>query len=128
MDHSSPATHRIYDTSVASVYVHYVAKAERKGRTRAEIDEITGWLTGYSPAELAGALEAKTTFAEFFANAPRLNPDRDLVTGVICGIRVENMEPGLMREIRILDKLVDEVAKGKAMSKIKREAPAATAP
>lgn len=120
MDHSSPATHRIYTTSVASVYVHYVAKAEKKGRTRAEVDEVICWLTGYTPAQLARALEAKSTFQDFFANAPRLNPNRDLVTGVICGIRVENMEPGLMRELRILDKLVDEVAKGKAMEKILR--------
>jgi hypothetical protein len=113
-------THRIYTTSVASVYPHYVAKAERKGRTKAEVDEIVEWLTGYGPKELAAVLDDGTDFETFFAEAPRPNPDRDLVTGVICGIRVEEMEPSTMREIRILDKLVDELARGKAMEKILR--------
>lgn len=112
--------HRIYSMSVASVYPHYVAKAERKGRTRAEVDEIFYWLTGHTPESLAAELEDKTSFEDFFARAPRLNPSRSLVTGVVCGIRVEEIEDPLMREIRILDKLIDELAKGKAMEKILR--------
>lgn len=112
--------HRIYSMSVASVYPHYVAKAERKGRTRAEVDEIFYWLTGHTPESLAAELEDKTSFEDFFAQAPRLNPSRSLVTGVVCGIRVEEIEDPLMREIRILDKLIDELAKGKAMEKILR--------
>jgi hypothetical protein len=112
--------HRIYSVSVASVYSHYVAKAERKGRTREEVDEIIGWLTGYSPAELGQLLENKTTFEDFFARAPHPNPSRSLIKGVICGVRVEDIEEPTMREIRYLDKLVDELAKGKAMDKILR--------
>ncbi len=115
------AKHRIYTTSFASVYPHYVAKAEKKGRTKAEVDEIIGWLTGYGPAALAAELEARTDFESFFARAPRMNPARASITGVICGIRVENIEEPLMREIRYLDKLVDELARGKAMEKILRE-------
>ena len=113
-------THRIYRTSVASVYPHYVTKAEKKGRTQAELDEIIHWLTGYDAKGLAAVLEQGTDFETFFAEAPRLNPKRDLVTGVICGVRVEEMEQSTMREIRILDKLVDELARGKAMEKILR--------
>ncbi len=114
------ARHRIYMTSFASVYPHYVAKAEKKGRTKQEVDEIIAWLTGYGPAELDAVLAAKTDFETFFAEAPKPNPARDKVTGVICGVRVEEVEEPTMREIRILDKLVDELAKGKAMEKILR--------
>ena len=114
------ARHRIYTMSVASVYPHYVAKAEKKGRTKAEVDAIIHWLTGYGPAALAAELDAKTDFETFFARAPRLNPAREAITGVICGVRVENIEDPLMREIRYLDKLIDELARGKRMEKILR--------
>jgi hypothetical protein len=113
--------HRIYSFSVASVYPLYVAKAERKGRTKAEVDEIICWLTGHSRETLADQLAKGTSFEDFFAQAPRLNPSRSLITGLICGIRVENIEESTMREIRYLDKLVDELAKGKAMDKILRK-------
>ncbi|MBV1693718.1 MAG: DUF2200 family protein [Hyphomicrobiales bacterium] len=105
---------------VASVYPAYVAKAEKKGRTRAEVDEIVRWLTGHSQASLDAELASKTSFEEFFAHAPKLNPSRSLITGVVCGVRVEEIEEPLMREIRYLDKLIDELAKGKAMDKILR--------
>jgi hypothetical protein len=114
------ATHRIYRTSFASVYPHYVAKAEKKGRTRAEVDEIIRWLTGYGPDELQAQLERQTDFESFFANAPRLNPARARITGIVCGVRVEDIEEPVMREIRYLDKLIDELARGKAMEKILR--------
>ncbi len=114
------ASHRIYQTSFASVYPLYVAKAERKGRTQAEVDDILYWLTGYDAAGLATVLEAKTDFENFFGKAPAMNPARTLVTGVVCGVRVESVEEPLMREIRILDKMVDELAKGKKMEKILR--------
>lgn len=113
--------HRIYTTSFASVYPHYVTKAEKKGRTKAEVDEIIRWLTGYSQKELEAQLEKRTDFETFFADAPRLNPSRTLIKGVICGIRVEEIEKETMREIRYLDKLIDELARGKAMEKILRE-------
>jgi hypothetical protein len=113
--------HRIYTTSVASVYTHYVAKAERKGRTRAEVDEVTRWLTGYDQAELDAHLEARTDFETFFAEAPRMNPARSAIRGVICGVRLEEIEETTMREIRYLDKLVDELAKGRKMEKILRQ-------
>ena len=113
------AQHRIYTTSVASVYPLYVAKAERKGRTRAEVDEVIRWLTGFSQPELDAQLERRTDFETFFAEA-RLNPARAAITGVVCGVRVEEVAERLMREIRYLDKLVDELAKGKAMGKILR--------
>lgn len=113
--------HRIYSTSVASVYPHYVAKAEKKGRSKAEVDEILCWLTGHSPESLAGVLADRTSFEDFFAQAPRLNPARSAITGVVCGVRVEEIEDPLMREIRYLDKLIDELAKGKAMAKILRQ-------
>lgn len=113
--------HRIYGISVASVYVHYVAKAEKKGRTQAEVDEVICWLTGHSPASLARELEGKTTFAEFFAQAPGLNPARSAITGTICGVRIEAIEEPLMREIRYMDKLVDELAKGRPMAKVLRQ-------
>ena len=112
------AGHRIFRTSVASVYPHYVNKAERKGRTKAEVDEILCWLTGYSPSQLGAQLEDGKDFAAFFAEAPALNPSRKQITGVICGVRVEDIEDPLMQEIRYLDKLVDELARGKAMEKI----------
>lgn len=112
--------HRIYSVSVGSVYPHYVAKAEKKGRTRAEVDEIIRWLTGYSQAALSERLADKTNFADFFAQAPALNPSRAMITGTVCGIRVEEVEEPVMREIRYLDKLIDELAKGKAMEKILR--------
>jgi len=114
--------HRIYTVSFASVYPHYVAKAEKKGRTRAEVDEIVCWLTGYGQAELEARLESKTDFETFFAEAPRPNPSRALIKGVVCGVRVEDIEEPTMREIRYLDKLIDELAKGKAMEKILRTA------
>lgn len=113
--------HRIYSVSVASVYPHYLAKAEKKGRTKAEVDEIICWLTGYSQQELQAQLANKTSFDEFFAQAPRMNPARSLVKGVICGVRVEEIEEPLMREIRYLDKLIDELARGKPMEKILRK-------
>ena len=119
---ATSATDRIRRTSVASVYVHYVAKVERKGRTAAEVDEVTRWLTGYSQAQLEALLAAKTNFETFFAEAPAMNPNRTLITGMICGYRVEAIEDPFMREIRHLDKLVDEVSKGKAMEKVLRKA------
>jgi hypothetical protein len=112
--------HRIYTVSFASVYPHYVTKAEKKGRSRAEVDEIVRWLTGYDQEELEARLESKTDFETFFAEAPRLNPSRALIKGVVCGVRVEEIEEPTMREIRYLDKLVDELAKGKPMEKILR--------
>jgi hypothetical protein len=114
------ARHRVFTISVASVYPHYIAKAEKKGRTRAEVDEIIAWLTGYSPKALQAELDAKTDFETFFAQAPALNPARDKITGLICGIRVEEIEDPLMRELRYLDKLIDELARGKKMEKILR--------
>jgi len=112
--------HRIYSASVASVYPFYVAKAERKGRTKAEVDTIVRWLTGHSQETFEKELADKTNFEDFFANAPRMNPSRSLITGTVCGVRVENVEEPVMREIRYLDKLVDELAKGKKMEKILR--------
>jgi hypothetical protein len=114
------AKHRIFTTSVASVYPHYVAKAEKKGRTKPEVDEIIRWLTGYSQDALEAQLGNRTDFETFFAEAPRMNPARALVKGVVCGVRVEDIEEPTMREIRYLDKLIDELAKGKAMEKILR--------
>ena len=112
--------HRIYATSFASVYPLYLAKAERKGRTKAEVDEIILWLTGFSAEQFAAQLARKSDFETFFAEAPRLNPARALITGTVCGVRVETIEEPLMREIRYLDKLIDELAKGKPMDKILR--------
>ncbi|MDG2521345.1 DUF2200 domain-containing protein [Caulobacter segnis] len=112
--------HRIYTTSFASVYPHYVAKAQRKGRTQAEVDEIILWLTGFTPDQFKTHLEQKTDFEAFFAAAPTLNPARSRIKGVVCGVRVEEVADPLMREIRYLDKLIDELAKGKAMEKILR--------
>lgn len=121
---ATSATDRIRRTSVASVHVHYVAKAERKGRGRGEVDEVICWLTGYSQAQLEALLADGTTFEAFFDRAPAMNPNRFLITGVICGYRVEEIEDPFMRELRHLDKLVDEVAKGKAMEKVLRKPPA----
>jgi len=112
--------HRIYSMSFASVYPLYVAKAEKKGRTKAEVDEIIRWLTGHSQKTLDKEIDKKTSFEDFFAQAPKMNAQRSLITGVICGVRVENIEEPIMREIRYLDKLIDELAKGKAMEKILR--------
>ena len=114
--------HRIYTMSVARVYPLYVAKAEKKGRTKAEVDEIIRWLTGYDQSGLESTLDAGTDFETFFAEAPRPNPDRARITGVVCGVRVEDIEEPTMREIRYLDKLIDELARGKAMDKILRSA------
>jgi len=113
--------HRIYSISFASVYPHYIAKAEKKGRTKAEVDEIIRWLTGYSQKTLDAQLKKKADIETFIAQAPQLNASRALIKGVICGIRVEEIEEPLMREIRYLDKLIDELAKGKAMEKILRK-------
>src|SRR5690625_4003065 len=113
--------HRIYTMSVAKVYPHYITKAEKKGRTKSEVDEIIHWLTGYSQEELEALLENETDFETFFAEAPQLNSSRDMIKGVICGVRVEDIEEPIMQEIRYLDKLVDELAKGKKMEKILRK-------
>lgn len=112
--------HRIFTTSFASVYPFYVAKAERKGRTKSEVDAIIRWLTGYTQAEFETQLKQQTDFEGFFNQAPALNPSRELIRGVVCGVRVEEVEDPTMRLIRYLDKLVDELAKGKAMEKILR--------
>ena len=111
--------HRIFTTSFASVYPHYVAKVERKGRTKAELDQVVEWLTGFDEAALQRHLDAGTTFEDFFA-AAELNPRVDQVTGVVCGVRVEEVEDPLMQKIRYLDKLVDELARGKTMEKVLR--------
>ncbi len=117
------AGHRIYTTSFASVYPYYLAKAEKKGRSKAEVDEIISWLTGYTQKGLEAQLAAKTNFETFFAQGPRPNPSRTLIKGVICGVRVEEIEELTMREIRYLDKLIDELAKGRPMAKILRTTP-----
>jgi hypothetical protein len=114
--------HRIYKMSFARVYPEYVAKAEKKGRTKAEVDEIICWLMGYSQDGLDAELEKQTNIETFIAQAPQLNPSRSLIKGVVCGVRVEDIEEPTMREIRYLDKLIDELAKGKAMEKILRKA------
>jgi hypothetical protein len=116
---SAPAAHRIFATTVASVYPHHCEKVEGKGRTQDELDAVICWLTGYDESELGAHLAAGTTFADFFAGA-RLNPNAALITGVICGVRVETIEDPLMQQIRYLDKLVDELAKGRAMEKVLR--------
>lgn len=114
------AGHRIYATSVASVYPLYVTKVERKGRTRSELDQVICWLTGHDRSSLDAELANKTSFEDFFAHAPKLNPARALIKGTICGVRIEEIEEDTMREIRYLDKLVDELARGRAMEKILR--------
>lgn len=115
------ANHRIFATPFANVYPLYVQKAERKNRTKDEIDKIICWLTGYSDAELQQQIQQKNDFETFFAQAPALHPKSSLITGVVCGVRVQEIEDPLMRKIRYLDKLVDELAKGKAMDKILRQ-------
>ena len=118
--------HRIFGISLASIYPHYVTKAEKKGRGRAEVDEVICWLTGYDEAGLHAALDAEVTLEAFFAQAPAMNPNASLITGVICGMRVEEIEDPLMQRIRWMDKLVDEVGRGKRMTSILRTpAPAA---
>jgi len=113
--------HRIYTTSFASVYPLYVAKAKKKERKKAEVDEIIRWLTGYTQKGLESQLKKHSDFETFFAKAPRMNPSRSLIKGVVCGVRVEDIKESTMREIRYLDKLIDELAKGKAMDKILRK-------
>lgn len=115
--------HRIYTMTFASVYPHYVTKVEKKGRTKAELDAVIQWLTGYDADALATVLENETDVETFITEAPQLNPSRNLIKGVICGVRVEEIEDPIMREIRYLDKLVDELARGKAMEKIMRTPP-----
>jgi hypothetical protein len=114
------AKHRIFSMPFAKVYPLYVQKAERKGRKQAEVDQVIRWLTGYTPAGLRKQIEKETDFETFFAKAPRMHPNAALITGVVCGIRVEEIEDPLMQKIRWLDKLIDELAKGKAMEKILR--------
>jgi len=111
---------RVFTMSFAGVYPHYVAKAEKKGRTKEEVDEVIRWLTGYTEARLAERIEKRTSFREFFDTAPKLNPNASLIKGVVCGIRVEDIEDPLMQKIRYLDKLIDELANGKKMEKILR--------
>ncbi|HET9746524.1 MAG TPA: DUF2200 domain-containing protein [Chitinophagaceae bacterium] len=112
---------RVYKMSLASVYPHYINKAEKKGRTKEEVDEIIFWLTGYNRKTLQQHLDKKTDFETFFAEAPKMNPNVSKITGVICGYRVEEIEDKLMQKVRYLDKLVDELAKGKTMEKILRK-------
>lgn len=112
---------RVYKMSFASVYPHYITKAEKKGKTKAEVDEIIFWLTGYDENDLQRILDEKTNFETFFAEAPQLNPNASKITGVICGYRVEDIEEQPMQKIRYLDKLIDELAKGKKMEKILRD-------
>jgi hypothetical protein len=115
------AKHRIYTTSFGSVYPLYVAKAEKKGRTKAEVDQIIAWSTGYDQKKLEKQLENQTDFETFFAEAPKINPSRALIKGVVCGVRVEDIKEPTMREIRYLDKLIDELARGKTMDQILRK-------
>jgi hypothetical protein len=114
------AKHRVYAISFASVYPLYVAKAEKKGRTKAEVDQVIAWLTGYGKKALEAQLKKGTDLETFFAKAPKINPSRNLIKGVVCGVRVEEIKEPTMREIRYLDKLIDELARGKAMDKILR--------
>jgi hypothetical protein len=114
------AEHKIYAMSFAKVYPHYITKAEKKGRKKSEVDEIIRWLTGYTQTELEAQLDKQTDFQTFFSEAPQMNPSRDLIKGVICGVRVEEIKEPIMREIRYLDKLIDELAKGKTMERIFR--------
>ena len=112
---------KIYAMSFASVYPAYISKAEKKGRTKKEVDDIIKWLTGYNQKQLNSVITKKTDFENFFADAPKMNPSRILIRGTVCGVRVEDIEEPTMREIRYLDKLVDELAKGKAMDQILRD-------
>jgi hypothetical protein len=115
-----PTKHRVYSMIFAKVYPYYVAKAEKKGRTKAEVDTIICWLTGYNPRQFEAQLKKQKDFETFFAEAPKLNPKRKLITGTVCGVRVEDIEEPLMREIRYLDKLIDELAQGRPLNKILR--------
>ena len=117
---SDSSKHRIYTTSFASVYPHYVAKIERKGQTKFDLDQIICWLTGYSQKQLESEIKKNTDFETFFAKSPSLNPSRTLITGMICGVRIEEIQEPTMKEIRYLDKLVDELARGRPMEKILR--------
>jgi len=117
---TSDTKHRIYSIPFGSVYPHYVTKAEKKDRTKRDVDKIIRWMTGYSQRQLMAHVKKETDFETFFAEAPAMNPDRSLITGVVCGVRVEDVEEDTMREIRYLDKLVDELARGKKMEKILR--------
>jgi hypothetical protein len=121
MKATNMAKHRIYTMTFASVYPHYLAKAEKKGRTKDEVDEIIRWLTGYSQKAFEAHLDKQTNFEAFFEKAPNLNPLRTLIKGVICGVRIEEIEDPLMKEVRYLDKLIDELAKGRPMDKILRK-------
>jgi hypothetical protein len=122
MKEISPATlKRIYAMSFASVYPMYVAKVKKKGRTKDEVDQVIRWLTGYRQREIETQLEKRTSFEDFFKKAPRMNPSRKLITGTVCGVRVEDIKEPLMREIRYLDKLVDELARGRVMEKVLRK-------
>lgn len=114
-------THRVFKMSFASVYPHYVTKAAKKGRKKSEVDEVICWLTGYSPEELAKQIEWKSDFETFFGEAPSIHPNASKITGVICGVRIEAIENPLMRKIRYMDKLVDELAKGRPMEKVLRK-------
>lgn len=115
------STNRIYKMSFAGVYPHYIAKAEKKGRTKTEVDEVIRWLTGYTQKKFESQIEKRVDMETFFAQAPKLNPSRSLITGVICGVRIEDIEDPLMKEIRYMDKLIDELAKGRPMEKILRK-------
>jgi len=117
---SATGNERVYKIKVSSVYPHYITKATRKGRTKDEVDDLICWLTGYTQNQLESQLERQVDFRTFFGEAPKLNPNRSLIKGVICGIRVEEIADPLMREIRYLDKVIDELARGKALDKIKR--------
>ena len=112
--------HRIYKMSFASVYPHYLQKAEKKGRTKKEVDEVICWLTGYNPRTLAEQIKRKTDFEAFFSEAPAIHPNASKITGTICGVRIQEIEDPLMRNVRYMDKLVDELAKGRPMAKILR--------
>ena len=116
----TPDNHRVFRMSFAGVYPHYVTKVEKKGRTTAELEKVLCWLTGYTPKALAKQIEQKTSLEEFFAQAPALNPNVSKITGTICGVRIEEIDHPLMRKIRYMDKLVDELAKGRPMEKILR--------
>ncbi|MFB9377980.1 DUF2200 domain-containing protein [Kineococcus gynurae] len=119
-DPAPPVRHRIFGVPFADIHPLYVTKVERKGRTRAEVDDVIGWLTGYDEAGLAAAIEQRVDLETFFAQAPAMNPNAELITGVVCGMRVEEIQDPLMQRIRWMDKLVDEVARGKKMTSIRR--------
>lgn len=121
MDKDKMENHRIYKSAFAGVYPHYVQKATKKGRTKEEVDEVICWLTGYTPKQLATQIADRKDFETFFDEAPALNPNAEKITGVICGVRIEEIEHPLMKKIRYMDKLVDELAKGRKMEKILRE-------